>query len=111
MIDALRTGLTGLVAAETSAAARAQNIVNAQTPGYRPVEPVLRSSDGGVRASVRERPLSPGAALALEEGALPPVSLAEELVQLKVAEIAYKASAAVVRTAGRLGDAALDIID
>ena len=113
----MQIGLSGMRAAETAAAARARNIANINTKGYVPVEPVFKSVDGGVEASVREQQppppqnLSPGMAEFLSE--MPPdgaADLASDLVNLRLAEIAYKASAKVVETAGRMQDAALDAL-
>lgn len=110
MEDAVRIGLSGLRAAEAAVAIRARNIANLNTKGYRPVEPVQRAVDGGVEVAAREVPLAPETAGALAE--IPPegARLAEDLVGLKLAETAYKAAAAVVRTAGRMSDALLEAI-
>lgn len=107
MQDAMRIGLSGMKAAEAAVAARARNIANLNTKGYRPVEPVQKSVEGGVQTSTREVPLAPATAAALND--IPPESdrLVEDLVNLKLAEVAYKASAAVMRTAGRMADTAL----
>jgi flagellar hook protein FlgE len=117
MMDAIQIGLSGMRAAETAVAARARNISNVNTKGYVPVEPVYKSVDGGVDVSVREQQpapqqdASPGMTEFLSE--MPPngaVDLVSDLVNLRMAEIAYKASAKVVQTAGRMQDAALDAI-
>ena len=107
MLDAIQIGLSGMRAAETVVSARARNIVNVNTKGYLPVEPVLKSSEGGVQATIREQTLSPETQGALAEMPEGPVDLANELLNLRLAEIAYKASAKVVKTAGQMQDAAL----
>ena len=109
MMDAMRIGLNGMKVAETQVAARSRNIVNVATPGYRPVEPIVKSAEDGPRAIIRERPLVPE--LALVEGTpLPPVNLAEEIVHMRAAQHAYKASAKVVETASRMSREAIDIL-
>jgi flagellar hook protein FlgE len=108
MLDALQIGLSGMRAQEVAVSARARNIVNVNTKGYLPVEPVFRSSEGGVQATIREQTISPEVQGALAEMPAGPVDLATELVNLRLAEIAYKASSIVVRTAGRMQDEALE---
>jgi len=110
MQDAMSIGLSGMAAAEASIAARARNLANINTKGYRPVEPVQKSVEGGVQTSTREVPLTPATAAALGEIPAEGERFAEDLVNLKLAETAYKASAAVVRTANRLADEALETL-
>jgi len=110
MQDALRIGLSGLRAAEEAVAIRARNIANLNTKGYRPVEPVQRAVEGGVQTTVREVPLSPETEAALAEVPAAGEGLAEDLVQMKLAEVAYRASVKVISTAGRMMDAALDAL-
>jgi flagellar hook-associated protein FlgK len=110
MQDALRIGLSGMRAAEEAVAVRARNIANLNTKGYRPVEPVQKAVEGGVQVTVREVPLSPETEAALNDMPAAGERLVEDLVQMKLAEVAYRASAKVVSTASRMMDAALEAL-
>jgi flagellar hook protein FlgE len=111
MMDPVQIGLSGMRAATTAVAARASNIANVNTKGYLPVEPVMKSTgDGGVEASITQPPLSPDIAQALAEMPGGAVDLTQELVQMRFAEIAYKASAKVVESANSMQDEALNLI-
>lgn len=107
MMDAIGIGLSGLRAAETQANASAINIANMNTKGYVPVQAVQRSTSGGVKASIQKQTLAPQTQAALADipgGAEDPVS---DIVSMKMAETAYKASAKVIETAGEMQDALL----
>ncbi len=110
MQDALRIGLSGMKAAESALAVRARNLSNLNTKGYRPVEPVQKSADGGVETTMNPAPLSPETASSLGDMPDEGDHLVQDMVGLKTAETAYKASAAVVRTAGQMADEAINII-
>jgi flagellar hook-associated protein FlgK len=110
MQDAMRIGLSGMRAAEAAVAVRARNIANLNTKGYLPVEPVQKPVPGGVQTSVREVPLSPETQATLGDIPAEGERLADDLVNLHLAEIAYRASAAVVKTADRMAAAALDAL-
>ena len=96
--------MSGLQANATRAQAAANNVVNANTPDYRPtrVETTSlvadRGIDGGAGVQVQLR---------AEEG---DVNLVREFTNLVNAEAAYKASASLVRTAEETSDALLDAI-
>jgi flagellar hook protein FlgE len=111
MMEAMQIGLSGMQAAQSVAATRAANIANLDTKGYVPVEPAVQSSgDGGVQASASQPGLSPEMAAFLANIPMSPVDLANELAQLRMAQIAYAASAKVVSTASRMQDTALKTI-
>jgi flagellar hook-associated protein FlgK len=110
MFDAVQIGLSGMKAAESAVSIRAQNIANLNTKGYRPIEPVQRSVPGGVATSVREVPLAPETAAMLNDLPAEGDNLVTDLVNLHLAEIAYKASASVVRTANEMSDVALEAL-
>lgn len=110
MQDALRIALSGLRAAEEAVGVRARNLANLNTKGYRPVEPVQKSVEGGVQVRVREVPLSPETEAALADIPAAGERLAEDLVQMRLAEHAYRASAKVIATADRMMDAALEAL-
>ena len=108
----MRIGLAGLQAAQKQATIRSSNIVNAFTPGYRAQEPQQVNTAGGpqVTVSTSTRPttqlLSDGTQAEFSN-----VNLAEEFVGLKQAELAYKASAAVLRSAMERSDELLNAFD
>jgi flagellar hook protein FlgE len=110
MQDALRIGLSGMKAAEAALAVRARNISNLNTKGYRPVEPVEKSADGGVETTMSQAPLAPETSSALGDIPAEGDHLVEDMVGLKTAQTAYKASAAVVRTADEMSQEAINII-
>jgi len=101
MSSALNLGLAGLRAAETRVAARAQNIVNWQSEGYRPLEPRQTTDATGAPVVRVSRP-------AELTGDFPFVDIAGELVDMQLAKHAYRAAAAIVRTAGEMTDTLLD---
>ena len=114
MLPIANIALAGLAATETRLSARAQNIVNANTPGYDPLivqqtstpqGPVTRVSGGGVSAAYTPTAGSFGQ-IPIENK----VNLAAELTDFKMAETSYKAMAAVLRTAGDLEESILEIL-
>jgi flagellar basal-body rod protein FlgC len=129
MIDAISSALSGLTAASRRVDAAASNIANVNTAGsfdpggqapYKPVDALQTSqSGGGVRAEFVDRdPASfaaynPSSPLASGEGlvAVPNVDLATEIVNMKEAEIAYKANLKALQTAADLTDELLKAVD
>jgi flagellar hook protein FlgE len=103
MIDAMNTGLAGLRAAETRVNVRAQNIVNAQSEDYRPLEAEQTTDESGAPRVRVSRPPE-------LQGEYPFVDLASELVEMKVAQRAYEASAQVIRTADEMSKTLLDTL-
>lgn len=102
MTSVLNIGIAGMRAAETRLAARAQNIVNAQSENYRPMAPVQTSQNSGPVVTVaRPAELS---------GDFPFVDLVSEIVDMNAAKRAYRASAEIVRTAGDMQKTLLDAI-
>lgn len=100
MSNAANIGIAGMRAAEMRVSVRAQNIVNWQSEGYRPLVPVQTTQGNGpvVRVS---RP-------AELTGDFPYVDLAAEIVDMQLAKHAYKASAKVVNTADEMSKTLLD---
>lgn len=128
MIDAIRTALSGLVAAGTKAATAASNIANAHTTGavsggkapYTPVDAVNTATEGGgVQANVVPRrpafvpSYDPSSPFADAQGLIgaPNVSYEQEIVSLKQAELSYKANIKVIETATELQDELIDAFD
>lgn len=98
----LTTAFSGLRANATKAQAVANNVVNADTPGYQP----LRATTTSLVAS---RGIDGGAGVQVQLGQTDgEVNLVREFTQLSSAEAAYKASASLVRTAEDTHDALLD---
>jgi flagellar basal-body rod protein FlgC len=130
MIGAISTALTGLFAATKRVEASASNIANASSAGSldpaAPVQPyqalttVQTSTESG-GTSATNIPKTPGIvnayapdspfANAKGEVGVPNVDLAEEAVNLKIAEITYKANISVLKTADEMSDALLNTFD
>jgi flagellar basal-body rod protein FlgC len=130
MIGAISTALTGLLAASKRVEASASNIANASSAGsldpsspnqpYQALTTVQTANDtGGVTAT--NIPKSPGfvnafapdSPFANSEGLVgaPDVDLASEAVNLKLAEITYKANIETLKTAGEMSNELLNIFD
>lgn len=130
MIGAISTALSGLVAASKKVETGAENIANLTTSGaldanspnrpYQTQQTILTSDPvGGVRAqAVPKDPgfvpvYSPDSPFANKDGLIgvPDTNLAEEAVNLKTAEIAYKANLKILETAAELNDELFSIFD
>ena len=90
-------GTSALLAAQQTVHIRANNIVNAQTEGFKPSTPALvgTAPTGGVAVFAQEA-----------EG---PVNLAREAVGLITASVQYEAAATLIRTDNELSKTLLDI--
>lgn len=129
MINTIGIALSGLTGAAKKAGAAAANIAHMQTTGRRdgqsplPYNAVTTASSSTARGGVQTaiipkdpafvpsyRPDSPFADEAGYVGA-PAVDLAAEAVNLKLAETAYKANLAVIRTADEMQDELLRAFD
>src|SRR5690606_8500024 len=87
MIGAISTALSGLMAATKRTEAAASNIANVSTSDYVPVETAQEALEtGGVLAENLPR----NGAVSNLYG--PGVDLTEEIINLKLAEISYKAN-------------------
>lgn len=134
MISAIQTALSGLMAASKRVEASASNIANLQTvgsledannPPYTPLtvqQQSLKGSDGqgfGVKAEFAPKnpafvpAYEPDSPFANGDGIVgaPNVDLAEEAANMIIAKASYKASAAVMKTAGEMEDALLRSFD
>lgn len=130
MINAIGIALSGLQAATQRVNVGASNIANVMTAGslndpdnppYTPVTVQSRAQGetGGVIADIvpKANPFSaaydPDSPLANEDGVVgvPNVDLAEEAVNLKLAEVTYKANIATIRTQNEMFDALLKSFD
>ena len=95
--------LSGMQAQQTRAAATANNIANAMTPGYDRLDTYFSSEEaGGVWASV-----SPSGAATSDEGSN--IDLAQEAVSLIESEIGFKANASVWETGADMWDVLMSI--
>jgi flagellar hook-associated protein FlgK len=111
MNSALGYAVAGMSAAAKRFAIRAQNVANLQTEGYVPVTAVQTSGTGG--PTVQARRLPPEYAQQKSPGTdfvVPQVSLEAEFADILVSKLAYKASAALIRTQREFDDALLDIV-
>lgn len=129
MTDAITIALSGLNSATLRLNASASNIANAQVAGRldgtapRPYSALTTQSQansaGGVQTQIvqTQTPFVPAfdqnSPFADDNGliAIPNVNLAEDIVQLKLAEISYKANLKTLSVAGDLFDELLDSFD
>lgn len=130
MIGTLNIAISGLNSAVQKISASASNIANFTTTGslekskqspYTPLTTTSKTTDnGGVQTQVIEKTndpftptYDPGSPFADENGLIgvPNISLAEEAVNLNLAEIQYKASASLIRTEKELSDELLSTLD
>lgn len=130
MIGAISTALSGLAAASKKVEVGANNIANLSTAGaldpadgpapYSTQITTQTSNEvGGVVANVTNKDpgfvpaYSPDSPFANKDGLIgvPNTDLAEEAVNLKLAEVAYKANLATLKTAGEMSDELLNIFD
>lgn len=123
MADSFSIAVSGLNAAARTVQISASNIVNARSggvirdrdgyQGYQPLQPTASSvAGGGVVTGARPvvpaympAPGTDGTAYGL-----PNSSLTTDLVQMKLAQTAYKASAALIRTADEMQKTTLSVI-
>ena len=128
MISAISIALSGLQAATTRLSASASNIANLQTVGsldggqapYTPLETQQTAQgNGGVAAQNvgRQNPFvpafDPNSPFADENGVIgvPNINLAEEAVNVGLAELAYKANIQVIKAAEEISDELLRTFD
>lgn len=135
MINAISSALSGLLAASKRVEASASNIANIsstgaldEADGRAPYEAITTTQQAatdangntaGVRATnVPKNPgfvqaYDPGSPFANEDGLIgaPNVNLTEEAVNLKVAELTYKANIKVLQTAESLSDELINSLD
>lgn len=134
MINVINTALSGLNAAAKKVDAAASNIANVSTTGsvedggqapysaLTTVQKTVVDGEGnGLGARTDIVPKDPGfvpayapdSPFANAEGIIgvPNVNLAEEAVNLKLAEISYKASLSVIKTADELSEELLHTVD
>jgi flagellar basal-body rod protein FlgC len=129
MINAIQNALSGLAASSKRVEAASSNIANLQTEGsletgekapYSALT-VEQSSDGngGVKANVipKTTPFvpaySPDSPFANSDGlvGVPNIDLAEEAVNLKLAEHTFKANLKTIEAASQMSDELLNIFD
>lgn len=104
MIDSLlNTAISGLKTASKRAEVAANNIVNVSTDGFN-ADRVQQSS-----IVTNSTPAGGSGVQAQIIAGSQPTDLASEIVNLIEAEVAYKASAATLRTAEDLADELVDI--
>lgn len=125
MINAIHIALSGLHAASRQVEASASNIANMQTPDYAPLTTQLtaQSDQNGQGAGVSARNIphnnaftpsyAPDSPFANSEGLvnMPAVDLAGEAVNMSMAETAYKAGVAVIKTSDEMTQEMLRAFD
>ena len=129
MTGAISIALSGLNAASLRLNASASNIANFATagsltdPDNAPYTPLITQNtaldNGGVQAEYAPKPnpfvpaYDPDSPFADADGFIgaPNVDLAEEIVNLKLAEISYKANLNTIKAQGNLFDELLGVFD
>lgn len=131
MLNAISNALSGLTASSKKADTAASNIANVSSGGaldstsarqapYSSLETIQSATEnGGVTSYTRAREpgfvpaYDPDSPFANEDGLIgvPNVSLAEEIVDMKQAEISYKANIQTLKAAIQTSDALFDIFD
>lgn len=125
MINAIHIALSGLQAASRRVEASASNIANMQTPDYNPLTTTqtAQADEAGQGAGVSARNIpksngftpsyDPDSPFANQQGLVntPAVDLAAEAVNMSMAETAYKASVAVIKTTEDMTDEMLKAFD
>ena len=118
MSDAFSSAISGISSNATRAAVAANNIANANTSGFKASRVTTESSGQGRQETHISESTEQGSLIPRSEG-LPEgseheetsnVDLAEEFVQLQIAEHGYSASAAVIRTQGEMLGTILDML-
>lgn len=125
MINAIHIALSGLNAASRKVEASASNIANMQTPDYEPLTTVQKAqtTENGQGSGVSAQNLpktnpftpsyEPDSPFANPQGVVnsPNVDLAEEAVNMSMAEAAYKASLAIIKTSDEMTQEMLKAFD
>ena len=117
-ISPLSSALSGMSAHATKLAVAANNIANINTDQFKKSTATIESNISGQPETKITQSTTPGAILVNSEGLpegetireLSNVDIAEELVQMKVAEYGYKANIGVIRTQDEMIGTILDII-
>jgi flagellar hook protein FlgE len=118
MSDAFSSAISGISSNTTRAAVAANNIANANTSGFKASRVTVESSGSGRQETHITESTEPGSLIPrsadLPEGAeleeTSNVDLAEEFVQLQIAEHGYSASATVIRAQGKMLGTLLDML-
>ena len=108
-MDALSFAQAGLRAASVRIAARAENIANVQTGGYRAAIPEQTATLGGPEVRV-ERAAEVQTVDAVTGLVTNGQSIETDIVDLIQSKFAYKANATVIKTADELNQSLLDIL-
>lgn len=125
MLNAIGIALSGLQAASRKVEASASNIANMQTPDYKALTTSQSAqtdqSGNGQGVSSQNIPktnpftpsYAPDSPFANNEGTVntPNVDLAEEAVNMTMAEVTYKANIAVIKTVQDMTDEMLKAFD
>lgn len=108
-MNALSIALSGMQAAQVQMNAAAQNVANLQTQNYQPVRAdIIDLSSGGVNADLQSSPV-PASGAPTSPGSN--VDLAAEMINMKLAQLAFGANADVVRTENHTLGSLLDMYD
>ncbi|MCP4715356.1 MAG: flagellar biosynthesis protein FlgG [Deltaproteobacteria bacterium] len=117
-ITAMQSAISGLRAHSAKAAVAANNIANVNTDGFKASQAVIESGDAGspevtVSQSSSDGPIVPetgGLRGGNQYRELSNVDLADEFVQMKLAEHGYRANASIIRAQDEMIGTILDIL-
>ena len=115
MSEAFSSAISGISSNATRTAVAANNIANANTSGFKASRVTVESSGSGRQENhITEQgsliPRSEGFAEGSELEETSNVDLAEEFVQLQIAEHGYSANAAAIRTQSKMLGTVLDML-
>lgn len=103
-------GIAALRASEARLTVRAENIANANTPGYSPARPELISTPNGPVVRInRSDKTRPDPASSSEDG-ISQVNLAQEFTDLIAIKYDFKAAVKLLRTQDALNGSLLDVL-
>ena len=117
-MSAFQSAITGMSVNATRAAVAAHNIANVNTDGFKKSSATISANAAGPPEVQITQSETPGPLIQNYEGLpdsaevreLSNVDLVEEFIQLKLAEVGYKASAAIISTEEEMLGSILDII-
>ena len=118
MSDAFSSAISGISSNATRAAVAANNIANANTSGFKASRITVEYSGSGRQETHIAESTESGSFIPRSDGfpegseleEVSNVDLAEEFVQLQIAEHGYSASAAVIRTQSEMLGTILNIL-
>jgi len=117
-VSPLNSAIAGMYANAAKLAAAAHNIANVNTDGFKKSYAVIESSASGQPDITLSLSGTPGSIVQAGEGLpegdttreLSNVDMADELIQMRIAEYGYRSNFSVIRTQDEMIGTVLDII-